>query len=246
MALTDGKAPYAPAKSVLAVVAKHRAVGLPKVDLDILERIGVTEALRPRVLASLKLLDFYDKDGVVTPVFDDLKKVPSADFPAAFGSLLRQTYAPIIEVLGEPSQATPEAIDDAFRTFEPRGQLVRMSQLFTGLMIFAGIMPPVERKPGPKGTTRTPRKMSAPKGGTPEVQTPPPVVNPPVVNQPLPQDGHHTVVNLGPAGTVTLIVNVNPLALTKTDRTHFYGLVDALDEWRATKQGDGTEGVSTS
>jgi hypothetical protein len=244
-----GKAPYAPARTVQAVIERHRSHGLPRVDFDVLERIGVTEALRPRVLATLKLLDFYDESGRVTPEFDNLKRVAAADFPAHLALLLRKAYASILEVLGDPAQASPEQIEDAFRTFEPRGQLVRMVQLFTGLMVYAEVMSGgtrrksgqstkrkvIRRSQGSSGRSREPEddELSLTGEGDEDESEPP-----------LPstshsdghdQRGYSLTVGLGDAGNVTLIVNVNPLLLSKPDRDFFYGLADAMQE-RASAQ----------
>jgi hypothetical protein len=243
MALTPGgRAPYAPSKTVQSVIDRHRAVGLPKIDMDTLERIGVTEALRPRTLASLKLLDFYDEDGKITPEFDNLSRVPTGEFPEYLGMLLKKVYAPIIEVTGDPAAATMQSIEDAFRTFEPRGQLVRMVQLYAGLMTYAGIMDEsAKRKPGPRKQSARPapdkpRVEKSKTATTAKKNALPP--EPPVVDPPSPQNeakGHRTTVDLGAAGAVTLTVDVNPLLLTKSDRQYFYDLVDKIEDWRSSR-----------
>jgi hypothetical protein len=146
----NGRAPYAPVSVITNFIARHRDVGISKVDLDMLGRVGVSESLRPRTLASLKILDFYDEDGTVTEDFAALQRVSSEEFPKRLAQLLAHAYKPIFEVVGDVSHADPGMIDDAFRTFEPAGQRARMVQLFIGLMVYVGMMTDEAlRKPGP-------------------------------------------------------------------------------------------------
>lgn len=239
----QGRAPYAPAATVIPLIERHVQTSLPSViDLGVLERYGVTEGLRPRTLATLKLLDFITEEGSLTPEFDALKRVARADVPARLGEMLRNTYSPVFQIIGDPANATTQQIEDAFKAFEPRGQIVRMVQLFTGLMVYTGQMPEdARRKPGPK--TSAPEKKTSPrKGATTQKATtlapkkPVDPVDPVKTAQDFwaEKPAHAVQVDLGAAGTVTLMVAVNPLALTKDDRTAFYAIVDALNEWRAT------------
>ena len=246
MALTPGgRAPYAPSKTVLSVIDRHRAVGLPKIDMDTLERIGVLESLRPRTLATLKTLDFYDEGtGKITPEFDNLSRVPTGEFPDYLGMLLKKVYAPIIEVTGDPQTASMQSIEDAFRTFEPRGQIVRMVQLFVGLMTAAGIMDESAEAEARPATARP--TSDKPKVEKPKTEKKPPaaatLVQHSTMNAPPASTevkGHQTTVDLGDVGSVTLVVDVNPLLLAKKDREYFYGLVDQIEEWRATKTPSG-------
>ncbi len=238
MALAPGgRAPYAPFKTVQTVILRHRQVGLPRVDVEILERIGVTEPLRPRTLASLKLLGFYDDEGKITPEFDHLQRVPEAVFTEHLGQLLRSAYAPVIEIIGEPSAADPQTVEDAFRTFEPRGQLVRMVQLFVGLMTLAGLMSEdSRRRPGPK-VARRPSRPRVTNGARPNQITEAeesPVAAPPAVTPP--SKGHTVTLSLGAAGSVSLTVDVNPLLLRKSDREFVFSLVDQVEDWRSTQE----------
>lgn len=248
MALASGRpAPYAPASVVVNVITRHRAVGIPKIDAEVLERLGVTESLRPRTLVALKTLDFYDEDGNVTPDFDALKRVSTEEFPERLAQLLTRAYKPIFEIVGDVSSASHQVIDDAFRTFEPAGQRVRMVQLFIGLMVHAGLMPDgVGRKPGPLPKPKNGAMKAAPRPRVtkPEAQhaplpfeTPPPVPAPPPTQPPAqpPLGDHRTTVELDGIGHVTLAVNINPLLLTKVDRDFFYDVVDKMNEWRASR-----------
>jgi hypothetical protein len=233
--VSGGRAPYAPTKAVLAVVERHRQVGLKALDVQRLQNIGITEALAPRTMQALVLLDFYDDAGGVTPGFDALRKVPEHDFRPRLAALLRNAYADVLQLL-DPTAASVLDVENAFRGFEPTGQLPRMVQLFTGLMAFVGIMPEgAARKPsGPRPATSKPKSTrQAPLPPTPE-----PVATALATN---PQDGHHTTVDLGPGGQVTLIVNVNPLAMSRADRDIFYSVVDKITDWQHASNGSTTK-----
>ena len=234
-----GRAPYAPFASISTIIDRHVKVGIPgKIDGDMLERLGITEPLRPRTLAAVKLLDFCDEDGNLTPEFDNLKRVPTDEIPTHLGQMLKRTYAPVFEIVGDPATAEHQVIDDAFKAFEPRGQIVRMIQLFTGLMVLAKLMPEAKarRKPGPKATDRPAKPKVTPpasngssgsgSGSTPLVDQ---TMEPP--ENPLPK-GFGTTIDLGAEGTVTLYVDVNPIALSVSNREAFFAIVDAFNDWR--------------
>jgi hypothetical protein len=173
---TGGRAPYAPTKTVLRVVERHREFGLRTMDLPKLKSIGVTDALAPRTLASLVGLGFYDDTGQITPEFEALRVSPEADFKPQLGELLRKAYSPVFEILN-PATATRTEIEDAFRSFEPPGMRPRMVQLFEGLMIFAGLRPEGQRAGGGTGWASKPAAKS-PGGkaatGRPASRTPAP------------------------------------------------------------------------
>jgi len=78
-----GRAPYAPGKTIIALLEKQRAVGLPKIDKLRLSQQGVSESLVPRTLASLVTLGFIAEDGGLTPEFDRLRRL-SLDPPRRF------------------------------------------------------------------------------------------------------------------------------------------------------------------
>lgn len=157
----NGRAPYAPTSVIRDFITRHRNVGIPKVDLETLGRVGVSESLRPRTLASLKLLDFYNEEGAITEDFAAIQRVSTEEFPERLADLLGHAYKPIFEVVGDVSKTDMRMIDDAFRGFEPSGQRDRMVQLFIGLMVYVGILPEeAVRKPGP---APRPKKLVAKK-----------------------------------------------------------------------------------
>ena len=117
----DPRAPYASTGSITKVIEKHRQVGLQTISLQRLQQIGVTEALAPRTLQALTFLGFYGEDGNVTPEFDALRKVPEHDLKPHLAALLREAYAPILEIL-DPATATVLDVENAFRGYAPTGQ----------------------------------------------------------------------------------------------------------------------------
>jgi hypothetical protein len=182
-----GRAPYAPTKTIVRVLERHRQFGLRTMDLQKLKSIGVTDSLAPRTLASLTGLGFYDDKGQATQEFEALRVAPEADFKRQLAEILRKAYSPILEIL-DPQTATRTEIEDAFRSFEPPGMRPRMVQLFEGLMTFAGLRPEGERTGG--GTSTAANKPSGGKAATrpasartrppkpepePEREPPPPV-----------------------------------------------------------------------
>jgi hypothetical protein len=193
---------------------------------------------------ALEALGFYDGNGNITPEFDALKKVPEHDFKPRLAALLREAYAPILEVL-DPATATQTEVENAFRGFEPTGQIPRMVQLFMGLMAYAEVMPEVKRRSGPTPGQQAPR---APKSTPPSErgqagrsgqsgqaavepehehksghQAPP--ASPHVDGRPV----ERRDISLGDAGTVTVIVNVQWLDLTDDQFTKLRQLIKDIE-----------------
>ncbi len=145
------------------MIEKHRQVGLQNVTVQKLQQIGVTESLAPRTMFALEALGFYDGNGNITPEFEALRKAHDDDFKPRLAALLREAYAPVLELL-DPATATQTDIENAFRAFEPTGQIPRMVQLFIQLMVYAGIMPEPEpkRRTGAVSPTKRPPGISLP------------------------------------------------------------------------------------
>lgn len=231
-----GTAPYAPPRTVIEVIEHHRERGLPApVTQAVLTRIGVSESLLKRVMQSLRLLDFIDNDGNLTPEFEDLRKVSTPEYKPRLAELLQAVYADVFTIIGDPSGSSFEKIHDAFRTLEPAGQRDRMVTLFLGLLDFAGAWADLPKPKGGTGaaTTTTPKKAIG-SARTPRKDPPPPPA--PVLPPPPPparQDEHSRTVQLRSGGRVTLVVDVNPLVLKGAERTFFFDLVDLLDGYEA-------------
>ena len=236
-------APYAPTTVVADLLTRNRNGGLPEpVTLVTLERLGVSESLRPRTLQTLKQLDYVSEDGSLTPDFANLRKVPTPDYLPKIAEMLRATYAEVFAVV-DPSNATYEQIKDAFRVFTPPGQIDRMTSLFLGLLDHTKQWENLPTSRGNAATPSVPRKStpgrSDGKQGRTRQTTPPPVVLPP----PSPTSEFSQTVKLaGAAGTVALSADVNPIKLKGEARTFFYALVDMLDEYESKTSGSNVTG----
>jgi Family of unknown function (DUF5343) len=226
--MKDGRGPYASKDSVVKVIEKNRQVGLQTVNLQKLQQIGVTESLAPRTLYALEALGFYDENGNITPEFDALRKAHDDEFKPRLAALLREAYAPIFEVI-DPATASLTDVENAFRGFEPTGQIPRMVQLFIGLMAYAEVMPEIKRRPGPVPGQQAPRAPKAKPVPEREQsgrsgQSGQPSVEPEHEHQsgrsaPLPpphvdaRPAERRDISLGDAGSVAVIVNVQWLDL---------------------------------
>lgn len=178
-----GPAPYAPAGAILSVIDRYREVGFsgqPVTDLT-LGKIGVSESLRPRTIASLRLLDLIQDDGTPTDQLDVLKNARPAEFDDRLAEWLRDTYAPIFGFC-DPATATAKQIEEAFWGYEPAGQRTRMANLFSGLAARAGLIAVAPQKPRGRHANPTTNATSAgastakstAKGGEPKVKEAPP------------------------------------------------------------------------
>jgi hypothetical protein len=239
-----GQAGYASTGSITTVIEKHRQVGLQTMSLQRLQQIGVTEALAPRTMRTLVFLGFYDENGNVTPEFDALRKVPEHDFKPRLAALLREAYAPILEIL-DPATATLLDVENAFRGFEPTGQLPRMVQLFMGLMIYAGIMPEDRRKTAtggrPAGSrtgsgTVAKKKDDAPPGrpNEPVHETqpePPPSAENSRDSSFHEMDGNTFILKMPSGPEMILTVKMEVMRTSVEDRNFIFKIVDELREF---------------
>jgi Family of unknown function (DUF5343) len=239
MAVQQGsRAPYASTGSIITVIEKHRQVGLQTMSLQRLQQIGVTEALAPRTLHALTYLGFYDENGNVTPEFDALRHAQEHDFKPRLAALLREAYAPVLEVF-DPATATLLDVENAFRGYLPTGQLPRMVQLFMGLMIYADLMPEDRRKAtgGSQAGTRTPKVRPAVERGPARGPAGAGAGREPQPERPAPEppgsvDGgtpERRDISLGDAGSVTVTVNVRWLDLTDDQFTKLRKLIKDIE-----------------
>jgi len=260
----DERGAYGSTGSITTVIEKHRQVGLQAMSLQRLQQIGISEALAPRTMHSLVFLGFYDEKGVVTPEFDALRKVPEHEFKPRLAALLREAYAPILEVL-DPGVATQTDVENAFRGFEPTGQIPRMVQLFMGLMRYVDLMPEgaPKRSDGASRAARTPaakpageRGQSGRTGQTdraavkPEHETrhePPPPVKDGRAAGFHQMDGN-TFILLMPSGPeMILTVNMEVMRTSVEDREFIFEVVDKLRDYAAkTAQVPGADTAGTS
>jgi hypothetical protein len=137
----NGPAPYAAPSTVIATVLQHRDRGLPEpVTSEVVNRVIESEAMAPRVLKTLVLLDLIDGEGKILPQFNELAHAQTQeDFLARFADVVRAGYADVFQYI-EPATADLERIEGQFRSYTPRGQRERMVTLFRGLCAYTGIV----------------------------------------------------------------------------------------------------------
>lgn len=237
-----GRAPYAPATAVLAILSQHRKTPISKFDATVLDRqVSISASLIPRTLVTLQLLGFSDEEGLATPAFAALARVPEAQLKAAVGDILRDAYEPVLAALGgDPSAASLDDLQAAFRSYNPLGQLERMIQLFTGLMAYIGMMPEVPRrrtKGGKAESAPRPRNGSGakPKDEAKDLEKSFERTPPPLPELSPPSAYSRSVALTGGAGSITLSGTVNPFALKGASRDFVFALIDLMDDYEILK-----------
>lgn len=158
----NGPAPYAPPSAFLAFMDAVRDRDLPTpYTAEVVTRAGITEALAPRTLKTLKLFDLIDDENQPTEQLHDLAKAGGDAYKARLAEVLQAAYADVFRYI-DPAKDPMDKVADQFRSYSPRGQRERMVTLFLGLCEFVGLAPPRERETKPRAATK-PRQKSSPK-----------------------------------------------------------------------------------
>lgn len=159
-------APYAPYKSVQAVINRYRERGLPDpLTSAELERIGVPGSMSPRTMQALRFLGLLDEGGNRLEPFERLKRATTQEYPDQLAEIVRAAYLGVFQIV-DPAQDSDTALADAFRRFEPSAQRDKMIGLFRGLAEEAGIIPrskPRQRAGGRKAADTVRTKPAGPK-----------------------------------------------------------------------------------
>jgi hypothetical protein len=231
MAEFETAMPYAPPATVMSVIQRHRQVAIPQFDIATLQRIGVSDSLAPRTLQSLRLLGLVDDDGRPTDAFETLRKAATAEFHEVLESILRSAYSPVFAIL-DPTTASGEEVEDAFRHFVPSGQRSRMVTLFTGLLREAHVLEGAPSKStAPKRSAGTPSRRVSKKAAAPtsaseptesvEAERPSPAA-------PRYGEGDTYRVQLRSGGSVSIVMDVNLFLMSTADREFVIDLVDRM------------------
>jgi hypothetical protein len=235
MLVVDGPAPYAPAKPILAAIDRHRQVRLAVIDAPTLMRMGVPDSLIPRTLQAMRLLDLVDESGRPSEAMEALRTASTAEFKNVLSDVIRHAYAPVFEVV-DPTVASHESVEDAFRRFTPSGQRDRMVSLFMGLLAEAGLIAEVPRKKGGPRPSRATKRPTVPKAAPSPVavEAPPVAANAPVrlSYSPRADGGDDYFVPLASGGSVTVNVDVNLFDLTVEDRQFISEVIDLLRAYK--------------
>jgi hypothetical protein len=135
-------------------------------DGDYLVRAGLSlESVTPQYLKGLRYLGLIAGDGQPTAIANELKVASSDAYPNKLLSVLKNSYTRIFEVV-DPSTATKQNIEDAFRYEKPDGRRKRMVACFIALCEAAGVpVPDAERaKRGSDSRARTsPTRLAQPR-----------------------------------------------------------------------------------
>lgn len=132
-------APYAPPENMERLFTRVRSNGWPpRVNVDYLMAVGLSEGNIPRVISALKFLNIINDDGTVTDLGESLHLASEEEWPAVLQDALRTSYADIFRVVN-PEAAPRQAVRDAFRPMKPTGQQERMTTLFLGLCVMASM-----------------------------------------------------------------------------------------------------------
>lgn len=243
MAESEIAMPYAPPATVMAVVERHRRVAIPQFDVPTLQRIGVSDSLAPRTLQALKLLGLVDESGKPTEEFEKLRKAPTAEVNDVLAGILRQAYAAVFSIL-DPTAASGEEIEDAFRHFVPSGQRPRMVTLFTGLLREAGLIDDVPAKNvsarrSAGNSARRPAKASVATGGPMDAPASAVEIERPAA--PRYAEGDTYRVQLKSGGSVSIFMDVNLFMMSTEDRAFVIDLVDRMKGYD-NYEGDGGTG----
>jgi hypothetical protein len=150
--VANGNAPYAPVKNVLDVIETHRDRGVRPITGDVLLRLSVPEGNVGRTLQALRLLDLIDDQGEPTQALNELRLASSEEYRPRLEQLVRAAYHDVFQIV-DPATASPAAINDAFRLYQPGSQRARMVTLFLGLAEEAGI---IEKGPKKRGRAQKP------------------------------------------------------------------------------------------
>ena len=157
----ESSAPYAPVANVLLAINHYREKAPVALTKDLLMRLGLAGPYANRTLRALRLLDLIDDDGAPSDALRELRTASAEDFPMRLAQIVRTAYADIFEVV-DPATATDDAIDTAFRFYDPAAQRARMVILFMGLCEASGIIPP-ERAPRRRSMKGAVRLSSTPR-----------------------------------------------------------------------------------
>ncbi len=193
----ERQCPYAPYTSVLTVIRHMRERDLKEpVTSQWITTIGVAEGNASRTIQALRFLDLLDEGGYLTPNFKTIGNAPDEEYPGLLAQTLQGAYKQVFRAMN-PTTASDQQFENAFRYYQPRAQRERMIMLFKGLCREAGIIAggapettPRPRTASPKSSPSTGAKkgQSEPKTDSPlqhEVYQPtePPITNRAMSNQ---------------------------------------------------------------
>ena len=152
-------APYSSASSVVSIIERFRARGLPDpLTITTLEQVGIKPSMASFTLRALVFLGLIDESGQISPGFHQLRQASENDYPNSLAEIVRKAYLRVFTV-ADPATDDEGKIIDAFRVYEPANQRDKMIRLFMGLCEKAGLIPAGsvrQRKAIPRQTRHNP------------------------------------------------------------------------------------------
>ncbi len=173
----ERQCPYAPYTSVLTVIRQMRERDLREpVTSQWITTIGVAEGNASRTIQALRFLDLLDEGGYLTPNFKAIGHAPDDEYPELLAQTLRGAYRHVFTAL-DPTTASDQQFDSAFRYYQPRAQRQRMIMLFKGLCREANIISGGAPDATPRPRTATPKSSlsAVTKKLQPQPKTDPPL-----------------------------------------------------------------------
>ena len=169
---TTGTAPYAPARTIIALIDQYRDKGLPTpITKTTLQRAGVEESLSARTLQALRILDLIDDDGQPTETLTAIGLAKTEDLPSVLAGWVQAAYREVFAFINATDDV--QRITDQFRHYQPAGMRNRMVTLFLGLCAKAELIPELPKMP--RTTKLAPKFTPKPKAAsTPKADPPPP------------------------------------------------------------------------
>ncbi|MGA7731000.1 MAG: DUF5343 domain-containing protein [Chloroflexia bacterium] len=162
------RAPYSRPNPVLAILRRNHDKGVPNpLTATNLERLGLLSSSGSHALQAIKFLGLVLDDGSHTETFDRMRRVGDEEYRSLLAQAIQMAYKPVFEV-ADPSTDNRDAIDNAFRLYDPPTQRTRMVLLFLELCREAGLAPPEEelarRSAGAAPKSKQQRRIRPAKG----------------------------------------------------------------------------------
>lgn len=222
---SEWKAPYV-AYSTLVNFIDQKCGGNPlppRIDRSFLD--NYSGSVQPLLLGTLKTVGLVGEENQVLQSLRDAARNPQAR-KAALRDWAESFYKEQIAL--SEQHATSEMLQRSFAHHKYTGSTLRKAVVFflsladdVGLPKSPHFKPPKQLGGPPRPRVRRPSPS--------EARTPPaPSETPP------PGNWDTLTVRLSSGGTITLMVDVNPLTLKGDERTFFYTLVDHLDGYQQT------------
>ena len=182
------------------------------------------------LMSTLKAFDLVDQEQRVQPALVALTEADDEGRKPLLAEIIRRQYGAALTV--SDSNGTASQLDQCFReSYGVTGaDTVRKSVTFflhAARMAGVPLSPHFKSTRSGQGAPGQPRKRATQRKSKNGSSRPGSVAN----QQSEPLDAYRLEVNLSTGGTMTLIVNVDPINLRGDDRIFFYDIVDRMTDY---------------